>query len=210
VLVEGNVFDGSWQDGQTGWAMIIKSANQSGGCSWCRSSDVTIRRNLIRNAGAGINVAPWGDQANVDTTARRIHVVENVLDNIGVGSFTGDRRGFQLLANTHGIKLERNVLTGNLVAAMMLAGSPGSTGGVFVDNVWARGQYGVIATGASPGAPSLNVGAPGYFWSNMTLVGATQSNYPSGTTFVSSEGSATLATQIRSLVSQVVVGIDIP
>jgi uncharacterized protein YjdB len=210
MLIEGNVLDGSWQDAQTGWAIILKSANQSGGCRWCRTTDVTVRRNLIRNAGAGINVAPKGDLGNVDTTARRIHISENVLENIGVAPYTGDQRGFQLLGGTAYITLERNVLAGNLSAAMMLDKSPGSTGDSFRENVWARGQYGVIATGASPGSASLDIGAPGYAWSSMTLVGGTQSGYPSGTTFVSSESSASLAAQIRGIVSQATLGVVIP
>ncbi|MEP7343770.1 MAG: Ig-like domain-containing protein, partial [Gemmatimonadaceae bacterium] len=32
ILIEGNVLDGSWTDGQTGWAFMLKTENQSGGC----------------------------------------------------------------------------------------------------------------------------------------------------------------------------------
>jgi hypothetical protein len=35
VLLEGNVLDGSWSDGQTGFAVVLKVANQSGSCTWC-------------------------------------------------------------------------------------------------------------------------------------------------------------------------------
>ena len=211
VLIEGNVFDGSWQDAQTGWAIIIKSANQSGGCSWCRSTDVTFRRNLITNAGAGINIAPRGDPGpQTDTTARRILVSEVVMDNIGVAPFVGDGRGLQLLNDTWYVTVERTVLTGSLTAAMMLDKGTGSPYATFRDNVWARGQYGVIATGAASGTSALNTGAPGAIWSNNYLVGASHSSYPSGTTFVASEGSAPLASQIRSTVSQATSGVIIP
>ncbi len=210
VLIEGNVFDGSWTDAQTGWAIILKSANQGGACRWCRTTDVTFRRNLIRNAGAGINVAPRGDNSATDTTARRILVSETVLENIGVAPYTGDVRGFQLLSETANVTIERTVLAGNLQAAVMMDGSPGTASPSFRDNVWARGQYGVIASGAGPGTQSLNVGAPGWSWANMALVGASQSGYPSGTSFVSSEGATSLASQIRALVAQAVAGVITP
>src|SRR5262245_61000090 len=111
VLIEGNVFDGSWQDAQTGWAVIFKSANQGGGCRWCRSTDITFRKNVIRNAGAGINIAAQGDNPATDTTARRILISEIVLENVGVAPYTGDNRGLQVLSGTESITIERTVLT---------------------------------------------------------------------------------------------------
>jgi hypothetical protein len=52
VLIEGNVFEGSWVDGQVGWAIMLRSANQDGGCRWCRTTDVTFRRNYVTHAAA--------------------------------------------------------------------------------------------------------------------------------------------------------------
>ena len=57
VLVEGNVLDGSWFDGQVGYAVVLKSANQSGGCTWCATRDWEFRNNIVRNAGAGFNLS---------------------------------------------------------------------------------------------------------------------------------------------------------
>jgi hypothetical protein len=42
VQIEGSVFDGVWAHAQTGWAIIMKSANQGGECTWCRTTDVTM------------------------------------------------------------------------------------------------------------------------------------------------------------------------
>ncbi len=56
LLVEENVFDGSWADAQVGYAFVLKSSNQSGRCTWCASRDITFRYNLIRNVGAGFNL----------------------------------------------------------------------------------------------------------------------------------------------------------
>ncbi len=207
VLIEGNVFDGSWLDAQTGWAIILKSANQGGSCRWCRTTDVTLRRNLIRNTGAGINIAAKGDNPATDTTARRILIQENVLEGIGVGAYPGDQRGFQLLAGTQDITLERNVLAGNLDAALVLDRRPGSANATFSGNVWAYGRYGTIATGMSSGAASLGQGAPSALWTQMVFIGPPKGGYPPGTTFVSSEAQSPLALQIRTAVINATNGV---
>ncbi len=210
VLVEGNVMDGSWTHGQTGFAVVLKSGNQSGGCRWCRTTDVTFRRNLIRNSGAGFNVAARDDNPNTDTTARRILITENVLDNIATSSYPGESRGFQLLKGTADITIERTLLTGPIVASMMLEDSPGTSRAAFRENVWEHGMYGAIAQGTSPGTVSLNNGAPGAVWTNMTFLGPSQSVYPPGTLFAASESSVALASQLRALVAQATSGVIIP
>ena len=35
VLVEGNIFENVWSSGQDGTAIVLKSANQEGACTWC-------------------------------------------------------------------------------------------------------------------------------------------------------------------------------
>ncbi|HEX6313836.1 MAG TPA: hypothetical protein VFZ73_03220 [Gemmatimonadaceae bacterium] len=208
VLIEANVFDGSWLDAQTGWAVMFKSTNQNGGCRWCRTTDVTFRRNLIKNAGGGVNIGTENNYP-VDSTARRLLVSENVLDDIATLPYTGDRRGFHVLGNVADVTLERNVLSGsNLQAAMLLdAMNGGAIRSVFRDNVWAYGSYGIIASNYGNGTLALNAGSPGYTWSNMTLVATSKPGYPTGTIFVTPESSAPLAAQIRSLVSSAISGL---
>jgi uncharacterized protein YjdB len=197
VLIEGNVLDGSWTDGQTGWAVIVRDD----GCSWCASKDVTIQRNLIRNAGAGINIAGPLRKATARILAR-----ENVLDSLGVGSFTGDKRGFQILSGTQTITLERNLLAGAAHSAALWVEGGAPCG--LATNVWARGQYGVIASGYGAGTPSLEAGCSGnYTWSAMTMIGASHGSYPTGTTWVSGESQAPLAAQLRTLVLQATAGV---
>ena len=210
VLVEGNVLENSWADAQTGWAVVITSANQDGNCRWCRTTDVTMRRNLIRNANSGISIAAKAYNTT-DTTTRRILLAENTLENLGMSPYVdGDRRGFQLLKGSSGITIERIVMSGSLGAAMYLEESPGTSAPVFRESVWIRGDYGVIATGTGSGTQALDVGAPGWTWSNMTMVGSSNGTYPSGTTWVPSESSSTLAAQIRAAVLQAVSGVVIP
>jgi hypothetical protein len=205
IQIDGNVFDGSWVDGQTGGALAFKSANQGGGCSWCRATDIVVSRNLIRNVSAGISIAPNGDKGPTDTTARRIHVLENILE---IGAQPNEYRGFVFLNGIGAVTIEKNVLAnaGTLNnAAMVEGGNPL----VVRDNVWARGSYGVGGTGKNA-IDALNYYAPGWSWTNNTMVGATQSGYPTGTLWVSTESAAPLASQIRSVVNSATAGVPIP
>src|SRR5688572_2074696 len=202
VLVEGNVFDGSWTHAQTGWAIILKSENQSGRCRWCRTMDVTIRRNLITNAAGGINIAPRTNGA--DSTTSRILISENVLEGIGEGEFTGDQRGFQILTKTSQISISRTVLSGSYQAALVLEGGDPAS---FSDNVWGRGAYGVIGTNKSPGLSTINHYAPRAKWANMTFVGESNGQYPPGTRWIAKESGAQLAAQIRAVVRNATAGV---
>lgn len=210
VLLEANVLEGSWTDGQTGWAIVLKSANQAGRCTWCRTTDVTIRLNLVRNAGGGVNVAGIGDNSNVDTIAQRILVTETVFDGIGAGAYNGDLRGFQLLSGSMDVTVERTVVSGPLDAALMLDNRRPAVRASFRDNVWVYGRYGAVASGAGAGSPSLRAGAPGAVWERMIFVGPQRPGFPVGTGFVSSERHASTALRVRAAVDSATAGVVRP
>lgn len=113
VLVEGNVFEGSWADGQTGYALVIKSTNQGCGCPDCGSRDVTVRRNLVVRAGAALTIngkdtnnCSNGGTARLDSLTRRVAVVENLSDSLG--TWTLDNRGVSFYTNASDVLLRRN------------------------------------------------------------------------------------------------------
>ncbi len=204
VLIEGNVFDGSWTDGQSGGAITLMGTNQGGNCRWCRVTDVTFRRNLVRNNASGLTVATYTNP--IDTVTQRMLSTENVWD-IGAQS-GGDRRGIATFA-ARKISLVRELVVGNLSLPWLVEGGGFCT---VTDNVWQRGNYGVAAgSGTTEGVPSLDkfCGSANWSWSGMTVVGSQGGNYPS-TTWVASESQAPLAAQIRSIVQQATQGVIVP
>ena len=62
VLVDGNTFEHVWTSGQNGTAIVLKSANQEGRCTWCVTEYVTFSNNIVRDAASGmaINAAEAG------------------------------------------------------------------------------------------------------------------------------------------------------
>src|SRR6185436_5068263 len=47
VVVERNVMERSWQQAQSGYAVLFTVRNQDGGCPWCQVEDVQVRSNIV-------------------------------------------------------------------------------------------------------------------------------------------------------------------
>ena len=81
VLVDGNMFEHVWTSGQNGTAIVLKSANQDGRCTWCVTEYVTFSNNIVRDAGSGmaINAAETGAKGMPLPRAANHIRVSNVL-----------------------------------------------------------------------------------------------------------------------------------
>ncbi|MCC6316420.1 MAG: hypothetical protein IT361_01925 [Gemmatimonadaceae bacterium] len=200
VLVEENVIEGVWTEGQTGYAFVLKSTTQGGTCPPCSSSDWTIRRNLVRHVGAGFSFAGRADQrpgSTTDSTVRRFEVTENWIEPIAVPPYEGDGRPVIFVAENQDIVFSRNVfepsaqvrdavlfdISGRIkVAARNLT---------MTNNVLPRGRYGLGASGVGEGARAWQAGASGRStWSRNAFIGNTTIAYPAGTTFHTSMAQA--------------------
>lgn len=191
LLVEDNVLDGSWTDGQVGYAFVLKSANQSGRCTWCASRDITIRGNLIRNAGAGFNLTglEGSNPHPVGERMTRLLLEHNVMELIMLGQYTGDGRLIQLLQNVSHLTVRNNTLTSTsttLGQFLNVGSTPAATAFSFVRNVVSRGRFGLFSSAAGEGAGALNnIRTPVEFRDNV-VVGPARTNYPPTTQFVAS------------------------
>ena len=114
VLLEGNVFENSWVDGQTGFALVLWSVNQGGdskggGAPWSETSDVTIRRNVIRRAANGLQLSDRWEGAKAVPMAR-VAIEHNVVSDIGVDVIlgAGGGRAFQVGGNVADLRISHN------------------------------------------------------------------------------------------------------
>ena len=83
VLLDGNVLQYTWAAAQHE-ALIIRSVNQSGTCSWCVVQDVTITHNLIQHAPEGIVMSPLQgpESTNPAVPLQRVKVQNNIFSDI--------------------------------------------------------------------------------------------------------------------------------
>ncbi len=208
VLVEDNVFDGSWTDGQIGPAIVLKSINDQGDCNWCRTTDVTVRRSYITHAGGGIVISGQENYSGgtVDSVARRFLIQDVVFDSLNMGPYVGGARAVQITSGPTDITFERTITTGNIVCAMLLDNHRPSQRTLFRNNGWAHGQYFSASDGTAPGLATLTAALPGFIWESMTVVrGQTLDPLPAGTTVLTSE--PPWGAQIRATVSSAVAGV---
>jgi hypothetical protein len=147
VLVEGNVFDGSWSDAQSGHAWNIKSANQSGNCNWCVTQHVTLRYNLIRNTGSGITVT-GGEALTGGLVGRTNHItiMENRLERIDVDGtpFTGSGRPFQI-SGAEDLVINHNTIDNSYTSSLAMFVANVGARFYWMNNVGYKNSYGMHA-----------------------------------------------------------------
>jgi uncharacterized protein YjdB len=210
ILVEGNVFDGSWLDAQVGFAFVFMSEDET---SWSGTTDVTVRYNVIRNAGAGINIWPHAGSRPVREPVSRVLIEHNIVENINQGIYTGDGKLFQILGDSdpaytaNDIQLRNNTMTGNNGTAVVVT-QYGPRNFVLVNNVFTRGTYGFFRDGglAFAGAFSGSVTLS----PNVIIPDSGGSSWPSGTLFASSlatvpSGYGANTAQVQAATSGVVI-----
>ncbi|MFP5356507.1 MAG: hypothetical protein ACLGIK_15410, partial [Gemmatimonadota bacterium] len=193
LLIQGNVLDGSWTDGQVGYAFVLKVANQSGRCTWCAARDIIIRDNLVRNAGAGIGITgrEGSNSYPIGELLNRLLAENNVLENINAAPFTGDGRLVSIMQNAQNVTIRRNTMTapGSLAQFLNLGSIPAATNFVFDENVVSYGNYGLFSSKYGVGEASLQgFGGTVSFFGNV-IIGPQKSGYPRSK-FVSSLSAA--------------------
>jgi hypothetical protein len=188
LLIEDNVFDGSWVDGQTGYAFILKSANQSGQCTWCRTSDVTIRNNVIRNVGAGFNLAGReGTSPNpVAELLSRVLIQNNIVDRVNVAPFLGDARLLLVQNDVRDVTIRNNTMTStsSLNSFVYLGRAPAARRFAFERNITTDGRYGFFGDAIGEGLAALAALSERVSILGNSAVGPNRARYPTGIAFV--------------------------
>ena len=173
VIVDGNLFEHNWPDGQNGFAILFTVRNQDGGAPWSIVEDVVFSKNVVRRVGSGINILGRDDNHPSQQT-RRIAIRNNLF--VDVGGRWGPGRLFQLIEGTRDITIDHNTAfqTGTL-----LSGDRGPhTGLVFENNIALHNEYGIHGSGAGTGTPALDKFFPGFVVRRNLLIGADATKYP--------------------------------
>jgi uncharacterized protein YjdB len=164
VVIENNVMENSWADGQIGWAMIWQSLGDS---PWTQTSDVTFRNNIVRNANGCLTIAAR-TYVLANPPAARFLVEHNLFENIG-----GDQLGecIRLLYDLSDVRVAHNTIIRNTEGTgepfYVESNSTGLASRVAItDNVAGSAQpYGaVFSTGGFQGKNALTQFA-GSTWS---------------------------------------------
>lgn len=184
VLVEGNFFENTWRDSQTGSAILFWSVNQGGACAFCETSHITFRFNRIENVIGAFNLAAsWGTAVPAHSMA--IH--DNVITRVGLGSDWasggGAIRVFQILGAIHDVELSHNtVIMGAGEAVTALQEGPPVVNLAVTNNVFGEKW---IGSGTGEGLHTLQTYADAatLVFSGNVIYRAPSTLYPSGNFF---------------------------
>jgi hypothetical protein len=183
VLVEGNVFENTWADGQdAAWA--LKSVNQNGNCPQCITADYTIRWNRVTNVPKLLVLAASQvvGSNGPSRPATRISITNNLCEQCG----QENRWTLQVGGGLTNVLIANNAMDGTRSPLDFSAGEGGSTSHIEIrNNVMVNGTYGILGDGQS-GLGALRVYCPSCTFSGNAIVGGQASRYPAGNTMVGS------------------------
>jgi hypothetical protein len=184
VIVDGNLFERSWQESQGGFVIKLSPRNQDGSAPWSTVEDVTISNNVMRGAKSGIAVHGTDDN-NRSQDSKRILIRNNLFYDVG-GQHWGDDTSV-LLAITDGasdVVIDHNTALQDENISFT-DGRP-NKGFVFRNNIVRHNEYGIAGGGTSPGSAALARYFPGAVVVKNVFIGAKAADYPKDNFFPAS------------------------
>ena len=186
VLVEENLMEYSWREAQVGFAILLTPRNQDRRAPWATVEDVTLRRNVVRHAGGGINIL--GRDANPSGQTRRLRIEHNLFYDIDAERWGGTGAFVLIGDGPADVSIEHNTViqSGNIVTAYGGSKDAPETiqGVVFRDNLVRHNSYGVIGADRGVGTDTIESYFPGLVFSTNGIAGGESRRYPSGNHFV--------------------------
>ena len=172
VLVEGNTFENVWPSGQDGTAIVLKSANQDGRCTWCVTEYVTFRNNIVRAASHGllINAAEAGARG-MPLPRRANHIrIQNVLfEGIGLQPWGGGKL-FRVFGGVSDVEITHVTSNSNPTGILdPRDASDLNPNLMFKHNIVERRLYG-IGAGSNEGIPTLTRNFGPFVYNQNVLV----------------------------------------
>lgn len=205
VLVEGNILENCWTDGQTGFGLLLTPRNQSGGASWCKVSDVTIRKNKFLNVGAGMTIS-GEDDINTSQRGSRFLIEDNLMD-ITDPSTGATNRIFNILNAPSYLTIRNNTALlsspGNMAYShnIDLHGYKADNF-VFQDNIFTAGSAEFFADGNVGADATLPIQYSSFLYrKNVVIGGVASRNDDYGTNYVPANNAAVGFTNIAGAFS---------
>lgn len=153
VVAEGNTFENNWAEGQAGSSILFTIRGD--GQPLHTVSNISFRRNLVKNVAAGVNILPL-DYSSESTEMRNVFIEHNRF--LGVGG-----RALMLLPqNANGgagknIHYKHNTvrMVPGAGSVTMMDGSDGMQIFIESNDFGYGGEYGVFGSGVGEGAAAV-------------------------------------------------------
>ncbi|MEW6734116.1 MAG: fibronectin type III domain-containing protein [Acidobacteriota bacterium] len=168
VLIDGNILENNWPDGQNGFAILFTPRNQDGASPWSVVQDVTFSNNILRHVAAGINILGTDDIYPSQRT-QRIKIINNLFQDMGGDKWKGRGRFLQLLAGTINVTVENNTIF--QATEIIVADGEPTQGFIYRNNIAPHNEYGIIGTDAGPGNSTIARFFPNGIFEKNIIIG---------------------------------------
>lgn len=172
VVVDGNIFQNCWTDGQVGIPILFTVRNQEGTAPWSIIENVSFTNNTISGTLGTFNLL-GSDNEKPSQRCFGLTISNNLIFNVSGNPFLtmNGYNGVSIIHNTE-IRTSGNTTT--------LYSTP-STGFVYRDNLQIETLFGIFGEGGLLGTPALDQWTPGYVFTKNVAVGAPAGQNPAGT-----------------------------
>lgn len=183
VVVEGNILEHSWEEAQSGFAVLFTVRNQDGKAPWAVVEDVRFTHNIIRHSGSGLSLLGHDNNRPRDQTelTKRILVRNNLWEDIGGDRWGGKGILFQMIEGSSDVSIEHN--TGLQRGYTLFAMGPSHRRFTFRGNIAPHNEYGIFGNDVGVGTAALDAYFPDAVVTDNVLAGGEARSYPDGNVF---------------------------
>jgi uncharacterized protein (TIGR03437 family) len=169
VVIDGNIFQNCWTDGQTGIPILFTTRNQDGTAPYSIIQNVTFTNNIVKGAEGGVNFLGTDNEKPSQRSTGAL-----IANNL----WTDIRGPFMTMNGYYNVTLDHNTSfqTNNTYT---LYGDQ-ALGYVSTNNLTIENPWGIFGDGGYMGTAGLAKYTPSYVFSKNLMVGASSSMNPSG------------------------------
>ena len=184
VLVQCNVFEHNWVDGQVGVAIVFTPRNQDGGAPWSGVQDVTFTHNVIRGSASGFDILGTDDN-HPSLPLQRVVISDNVLEDIDGKRWNGGSGWAIVALGGDLVKFDHNTMFQS--STIMAADGAPTTKFFFTGNIAPHNEYGIFGSGTGVGNAAIAKFFPGGVFRRNVIAalpaGSTEASYPTDNFF---------------------------
>ena len=178
VVIEGNRFEYSWAQDQTGYALLFMPWN-NGKAPWTVVKDVTVRLNHLDHVASGITIAGRHkvNGVQVSQTTERISIVNNLLTDVSKVKWGGHGLFLVTGDGATDVTVNHNTIIHD-GAAVVNGNGIGNVRFTYTNNMSKHSVDGIYGSGYGAGYISLNKYFVDAEIRRNVLAGGVASKYP--------------------------------
>ncbi len=185
VVVDGNIMENCWADGQYGYAVLFTSRTEAGTQLWISVADVQFTNNIVQHVGGGLSIQlkDADSTSNYPTAAQghNINIADNLFLDLNFTDGGGSGGRLLLIARSVDVYVNHNTVLneGSIGTLVGYGQNDPMTGFRFTNNIVSHGDYGFYPDGTGQYEdPGFNLYFPDGVLTKNAIIGSNAGQYP--------------------------------